>query len=235
MNNNFTLIELLIVIAIIAILASLLFPALQTAKDHATSISCASNMKQVGYAATMYSSDFDDWCITSSYKHLPIGKRYWNSMLIRELEYIKWNSGICSLNTLPLYGDYDSGYGLNASTFGFGYYSSNGNTGLAKVSTISSFGKCSNVILFTETACGPYNPSNPNYAGYAVSRYAAHMGFYFSGDNSTRTFTIWLRHINQANALIFDGHIESLRRETAFEKDKWNPIQRIGTGIFETR
>ena len=59
-RQGFTLIELLVVIAIIAILAAILFPVFGRAREKSRSISCLSNMKQIGNAYTMYTQDYDE-------------------------------------------------------------------------------------------------------------------------------------------------------------------------------
>ncbi|MFA4943199.1 MAG: prepilin-type N-terminal cleavage/methylation domain-containing protein [Lentisphaeria bacterium] len=75
-KSGFTLIELLVVITIIAILAALLLPSLQRAKEMAYRASCKNNLRQLGIGVMLYAGDSDDWtppCATTYYRDIAAG------------------------------------------------------------------------------------------------------------------------------------------------------------------
>ncbi|MBO4631954.1 MAG: type II secretion system protein [Lentisphaeria bacterium] len=89
-SQRFTLIELLIVVAIIAILAGMLLPALNRARETAKAIACTNNLKNIGTAATLYSDTYNDWIVPASTPdwyfanstHAQYSRRYcWYGML----------------------------------------------------------------------------------------------------------------------------------------------------------
>jgi prepilin-type N-terminal cleavage/methylation domain-containing protein len=59
-RSGFTLIELFVVIAIIAMLAALLFPVSAQVRDKARSSACLSNLKQIGTGLHLYLQDYDE-------------------------------------------------------------------------------------------------------------------------------------------------------------------------------
>lgn len=59
-KSAFTLTEILVVIAIIAMLAAILFPVFAKARENSRRTSCQSNLKQLGFGLMMYSQDYDE-------------------------------------------------------------------------------------------------------------------------------------------------------------------------------
>ena len=82
-TRGFTLIELLVVMGIIAILAAMLMPALQRAREAAKRTSCLNNLKQMGSGLSMYKKD---------HEHIPEPNNFITSEEICRLGFRNANS-----------------------------------------------------------------------------------------------------------------------------------------------
>jgi prepilin-type N-terminal cleavage/methylation domain-containing protein/prepilin-type processing-associated H-X9-DG protein len=99
-DKGFTLLEMLVVVAIIGLLASLLLPGIAAAKARSRTAACKNNLRQMGHALAMYESDYGflpgcgDSLIGTN--HYPWDFPSTNSWIVRILPYVGTNSGIFS-------------------------------------------------------------------------------------------------------------------------------------------
>lgn len=217
----FTIIELLIVIAIIAILASLLLPALNKSRSRAQQISCTSNLKQIGTGAVSYAGDQNDWWCPatlsawgSSNIHYELNwiTRLWPYAVGREFELSK-----CTEKSIFICpgGTEEELFRYNGSSAGSGYPITNLTWNLR-------------LGGYRDNSTGEYKYPFKKLSGcrrpaavgtcWDVSNINLSTGSVFKDTNNARNYhnisvaMEWLaaRHLKRDNLLFVDGHVETL-------------------------
>jgi prepilin-type N-terminal cleavage/methylation domain-containing protein/prepilin-type processing-associated H-X9-DG protein len=232
-RSAFTLTELLVVIALIAILAALLLPALAGSKASSIRVQCASNLQQMGIAAQLYVDDnasfypiaydyeeqdganysyaWDLTTITGSANTVVPGLLWQGRTTLQVLQCPSFN-GAANWLTDPY-----TGYNYNTSYIGHGQLEC-----IPEPAKGSDVLHSSRTILFGDGqyAAGadkfmraPWpNPGDENFVG----RWSGTQGF---------------RHQRLSNAAFCDGHAESLRNCFTANADGSNNVA-TGTGFL---
>ena len=201
-TGNFTLVELLVTIAIIAILTALLLPALKSAREKGQQISCTSNFRTVGYAIMNYSGDNDDYYPRarnsgdSSYNN-------WPKYFITQAKYLDYKTLLCpsAKSTMGSYwqSQWENGRIFDNNTWQFANYAINKN----------EFGDDANAENEAKTRVIEVKmPSRFLVATEAVS---SSLQPYMSVENRTNWGynTVYPRHGRAVNVLWGDGHTSS--------------------------
>lgn len=233
---KFTLVELLVTIAVIAILASLLLPVLNKARMKANEISCISNKKQFMSAQQIYADDYNgymivqtrcrnhggSWCVFSRHLCGEIDKRKL---------YISWSVMTCPANpALPRRWIPGQDWQVQNGVFGMFVAVSGENSPITNTKFISSMGK------FMISGMEQTDDSSDNMTHYSLAQAkrssetivlldtmfrdpslanqpvnASHYKFLRRGHaNSSKGVGIHLIHGNRTAAGFLDGHASSL-------------------------
>lgn len=210
---QFTLIELLTVISVIAILAGLLLPALNKARETARSIQCMSNLRTFGMAASMYADSSAGYFVPLRCTYPGLEDAVWcfNLMYLKSLNQATWPKDSIS----DQYGQVASGLLCPGAQYaqktrqimhsyamqltGFSDAPSIGNVWGSPVFAAYNQAKLVNAsakLLLTESRNWntTYDKANPD-------------DYRAVGENGTSSNTaVAYRHNGTASAFFFDGH-----------------------------
>ena len=219
-TKGFTLVELLVVVAIIALLVSILLPTLGKAKEQARMVSCLANLKSLGLSFAFYSTENDGW--------YPAGCGYggdpptWDCLLQPYYE----NYGLlrCASDKLERasWVEYPRSYAININVTWMGPSTYGDNNGYG------TYDRWPCMVHKTSDVTDPGDTVllgdmwESDYYGYMAGRYNVYPGcgmfFYRWGggagyDNTYRRVTYYHRNNDAANFLFCDGHAATLAED----------------------
>ncbi|MBX3364597.1 MAG: DUF1559 domain-containing protein [Phycisphaeraceae bacterium] len=82
-RRGFSMIDVLVSMAVIALLMGLLLPSLAIVRETARRVVCASNVRQIGLGLAMYGDDFREFLPPTAYLHVATGPKWEQMMVLR--------------------------------------------------------------------------------------------------------------------------------------------------------
>jgi len=218
----FTILELLLVIAVIIILMSLLLPSLRKAKNKSQAIHCLGNQKQLIITALNYSDSFDGYFVFANYTDGSCwGRIIKNAGIESSFEIFSCPSE--KHKFVDYFKDYH--YGLNIKTFGATPVHASYKP--QKVSAIISKGSPGLTIAFTDSTPLSSVPTPNSDASHIIM-----YGALYPLDNATFCYPTNIeRHDNRANTVFLDGHASSMSITDLRDGMYWRPLQ-IGGVLY---